>query len=209
VKLLRVLQEGEIRRVGDNASRQVDVRVVAATSRDLEAEVAAGGFRADLYNRVNVVRLELPPLRARRDDIAELARHFATAHAARLQMPVPVISPAAMRALVEYGWPGNVRELENVIERSLVLADDARIELAQLPTALTGGPSAASGNGSPNGKHAASDPDLSVKRRTDALERELIGLALERTGGNRTRAAQLLDLSHRALLYKIREYGLG
>jgi len=206
VKLLRVLQEGEIRRVGDNASRTVDVRVVAATSRDLEAEVAAARFRADLYYRVNVVRLRLPALRERREDIAELAKHFAVAHAARLGLPAPAITPAAMRVLLEYSWPGNVRELENVIERALVLTDDARIDLAQLPAEL--GPAAPSRAASPNGSHPDATEDLSVKRRTESLERELIAQALERTAGNRTRAAQLLDLSHRALLYKIREYGL-
>jgi len=205
VKLLRVLQEGEIRRVGDNASRRVDVRVVAATSRDLEAEVAAARFRADLYYRVNVVRLHLPALRDRREDIAELARHFAASHAARLKMPSPVITPAAMRALLEHSWPGNVRELENVMERALVLTDDARIDVPQLPAEVVGANAAPS----PNGKHQnGAAEDLSVKRRTESLERELIARALERTAGNRTRAAQLLDLSHRALLYKIREYGL-
>ena len=206
VKLLRVLQEGEIRRVGDNASRAVDVRVVAATSRDLEAEVAAARFRADLYYRVNVVRLHLPALRARREDIAELARHFAASHATRLKMGTPVITTAAMRVLLEYNWPGNVRELENVIERALVLTDDARIDVAQLPPDVTRADAAAP---SPDGMPATGSVlDLSVKRRTESLERELIAQALERTAGNRTRAAQLLDLSHRALLYKIREYGL-
>ena len=207
VKLLRVLQEGEIRRVGDNASRTVDVRVVAATSRDLEAEVAAARFRADLYYRVNVVRLRLPPLRERREDISDLAKHFAVAHAARLAMPAPAITPAAMRTLLEYGWPGNVRELENVIERALVLTDDARIDAPQLPPELGAAPPAATA--SPNGAHNGNGAqDLSVKRRTETLERELIAQALERTAGNRTRAAQLLELSHRALLYKIRDYGL-
>jgi two-component system response regulator AtoC len=203
VKLLRVLQEGEIRRVGDNASRSVDVRVVAATSRDLEAEVAAARFRADLYYRVNVVRLHLPALRERREDVAELARHFAAANAARLKMAVPSVSAAAMKALLEYDWPGNVRELENVIERALVLTDDARIDMAQLPDEI-----ARRNGAAPNGKPSSLGEDLSVKRRTETLERELIAQALERTSGNRTRAAQLLDLSHRALLYKIREYGL-
>ena len=209
VKLLRVLQEGEIRRVGDNASRTVDVRLVAATSRDLESEVAAGRFRADLYYRVNVVRLQLPPLRERRDDIAELARHFAQAHAARLLMSAPTISAEAMRALLEYSWPGNVRELENVMERALVLTDDARIDLAQLPSQLSRGGTEPAADTLPNVRHGLTEHDLSVKRRTESLERELIAQALERTAGNRTRAAQMLDLSHRALLYKIREYGLG
>ncbi|HEX8850760.1 MAG TPA: sigma-54 dependent transcriptional regulator [Gemmatimonadaceae bacterium] len=207
VKLLRVLQEGEIRRVGENASRPVDVRVVAATSRDLEAEVAAGRFRSDLYYRVNVVRLHLPPLRERRDDVAELARHFLARHAQRLKVAPPTLGAAALRALTEYGWPGNVRELENAIERSLVLADEGLIDVAHLPAAVRREARPPNGS-SPNGTGAPADEDLSVKRRTERLERTLIAQALQRTGGNRTRAAQLLDLSHRALLYKIREYGL-
>ena len=207
VKLLRVLQEGEIRRVGDNAPRTVDVRIVTATSRDLEAEVRENRFRADLYYRVNVVRLHLPPLRERGEDIAELAKHFASAHAARLGIAQPSIKPAALRALMDYAWPGNVRELENVIERALVLAENGTIGAEELPPAVRGVVAPTSAVvGAPNAGGDAVG-DLSVKRQTETLERALIKQALDRTGGNRTRAAQLLDLSHRALLYKIREYG--
>jgi two-component system, NtrC family, response regulator AtoC len=202
VKLLRALQEGEVRRVGDNASRPVDARVIAATSRDLEAEVSAGRFRADLFYRINVVRLHLPPLRDRPGDVADLAQHFVAAYGRRLGLAVRGIAPAAMRRLLEYPWPGNVRELENVIERALVLTDGPDVGVEQLPPALrTPGGAAA-------GAPVAPDGDLSVKRGTERLERDLIRRALERTGGNRTRAAQLLELSHRALLYKIREYDL-
>jgi two-component system response regulator AtoC len=200
VKLLRALQEGEIRRVGDNTARAVDVRLIAATARDLEAEVAAGRFRADLYYRINVVCLHLPPLRDRREDIPELVRHFVQLYGRRLGLSVSAVSPAAMRLLMEYAWPGNVRELENVIERGLVLAEGPQIEPEQLP-AMIRSPGAAA--------PTRDELDLSVKRQTAALERGLIRSALERTGGNRTRAAKLLELSHRALLYKIREYGLG
>ena len=208
VKLLRVLQEGEIRRVGDNVPRSVDVRVVTATSRDLDAEVRENRFRADLYYRVNVVRLHLPPLRERGEDIAELAKHFAAVHAARMGIVEPTLAPAALRALMDYGWPGNVRELENVIERALVLAEGGTVGANELPASVRGVVAPATvGMGAPNGKTVA-EGDLSVKRRTETLERALISQALERTSGNRTRAAQLLDLSHRALLYKIREYGL-
>jgi two-component system, NtrC family, response regulator AtoC len=200
VKLLRALQEGEIRRVGDNSPRGVDVRLVAATARDLEAEVAAGRFRADLYYRINVVRLHLPPLRDRREDIPELVRHFMQLYGRRLGLSVAAVAPAAMRLLMEYAWPGNVRELENVIERALVLAEGPQIEPDQLPAAVR----------SPGAAAPTRDElDLSIKRQTAALERGLIRSALERTGGNRTRAAKLLELSHRALLYKIRDYGLG
>src|SRR6478672_108939 len=136
VKLLRALQEGEVRRVGDDASRRVDVRVVAATSRILESEVAEGRFRADLFYRVNVVRIHLPPLRERSEDVPELVRHFIDRFNARLGLRVTGASAAAMRALMEYPWPGNVRELENVVERAMVLADHDRIDVAQLPALL-------------------------------------------------------------------------
>jgi two-component system response regulator AtoC len=200
VKLLRALQEGEVRRVGDNAPRTVDVRLVAATARDLEADVAEGRFRADLYYRVNVVRIHLPALRERAEDITELVRNFVDRFNRRLGLHVTGVSAAAMRALVEYPWPGNVRELENVIERAMVLTDGPQLGVEQLPT-LAAPVARADG--------AVSPLDLSVKRRTEELERALIREALERTRGNRTRAAKLLDLSHRALLYKIRDYGLG
>jgi two-component system response regulator AtoC len=199
-KLLRALQEGEVHRVGDNASRSVDVRLVAATARDLEADVAEGKFRADLYYRVNVVRIHLPALRDRSEDIPELVRHFVDRFNRRLGLHVTGVSAGAMRALVEYPWPGNVRELENVVERAMVLTDGTQLDVDQLPTLAV--PSARTDNG-------ASPLDLSVKRRTEELERALIKEALDRTRGNRTRAAKLLDLSHRALLYKIRDYGLG
>ena len=200
VKLLRALQEGEVRRVGDNASRTVDVRVVAATARDLETDVAEGRFRSDLYYRINVMRIHLPALRERSEDVPELVRHFVDRFNRRLGLHVTGVSATAMRALVEYPWPGNVRELENVVERAMVLTDGPQLDVEQLPTLA--GPSAP-------GDATPSPLDLSVKRRTEELERVLIKEALERTRGNRTRAAKLLDLSHRALLYKIRDYGLG
>ena len=182
-------------------------RFVAATSRDLEAEVAAGRFRPDLYYRVNVVRLHLPPLRERREDIPELVHHFVALYNGRFKLAVTGVTPAAMRALMDYAWPGNVRELENVVERALVLTEGMRIEADQLPAAVRDAgapPLALSAPGSP----AADSLDLSIKRGVEALERDLISRALARTVGNRTRAAQLLEISHRALLYKIRDYGL-
>jgi len=200
VKLLRALQEGEIRPVGDNTSRPVDVRVIAATARDLDAEVRAGRFRADLFYRVNVVRIQLPALRDRREDIPDLVRHFVAVFNKRLGLAITGLTPAAMRSLMDYAWPGNVRELENAIERAMVLAEGTRVDAEHLPSSVrTPGSPLASGD---------DDLDLSVKRRTEALERTLIERALRQTGGNRTRAARLLDLSHRALLYKIKEYGL-
>jgi two-component system response regulator AtoC len=202
VKLLRALQEGEIRRVGDNAAVPVDVRVIAATSRDLEAEVRAGRFRADLFYRINVVRIPLPPLRDRREDLPLLVHHFVEVFNKRLNLSIKGVSAAAMKLLMEYSWPGNVRELENVIERSMVLAEGVHVDAEHLPPSVrTPAAEAPMADGE--------DHDLSVKRRIEALERTLIERALRQTDGNRTRAARLLDLSHRALLYKIKEYGLG
>ena len=201
VKLLRALQEGEIRPVGDNAPRKVDVRVVTATSRDLESEVREGRFRADLFYRVNVVRIQLPPLRERREDIPELVRHFMREVNTRLDLSLRTVTPAAMRLLMDYAWPGNVRELENVIERAMILAEGETLDVAQLPAAIRA-------PGEAGDSAMQEDLDLSVKRRMAALERSLIERALRQTGGNRTRAAKLLELSHRALLYKIKEYGL-
>jgi two-component system response regulator AtoC len=200
VKLLRALQEGEVRRIGDNAERSVDVRVITATSRDLDSDVREGRFRADLFYRVNVVRIQLPPLRERREDVPELVRHFITSFSKRLGLAIEGATPAAMRFLMEYAWPGNVRELENVVERAMVLTEGRRIDVEHLPASVR----------APGSAPVAGDAeaDLSVKRRVEQLERTLIERALRQTGGNRTRAARLLELSHRALLYKIREYGL-
>jgi two-component system response regulator AtoC len=198
VKLLRALQEGEVRRVGATASKAVDVRVIAATNRDLQADVATGRFRPDLFYRINVVAIALPPLRDRPEDVPELARFFLERHAARMGLTARGVSPATMRKLTEYSWPGNVRELEHAIERALVMTGGDVIEPSDLPGTVRS-----------SGRHAAvTEGTLSVKQQTTELEKTLIRRALEHTRGNRTRAARLLELSHRALLYKIREYGL-
>ncbi|MDT8436369.1 MAG: sigma-54 dependent transcriptional regulator [Gemmatimonadota bacterium] len=204
MKLLRALQEGEIRRVGESKPRRVDVRIVAATARDLESDVQAGTFRTDLYYRINVVRVHLPPLRHRRDDVAVLAGHFVATYNERLGLSIEGITPEAMKALTSYSWPGNIRELENVIERAMVLCAGEKIGLDDLPT-LVRDPSSEQVRAIGGG---LSSDELSVKKHTAELERTLIGRALEVTEGNRTRAAELLDLSYRALLYKIRDYGL-
>ncbi|MEJ2547172.1 MAG: sigma-54 dependent transcriptional regulator [Gemmatimonadota bacterium] len=204
VKLLRALQEGEIRRVGESKPRQVDVRIVAATARDLEAEVQSGGFRSDLYYRINVVRIHLPPLRHRTDEIPQLAKHFLGSYNEAMEMAVEGFETAALKCMAAYGWPGNVRELENVVERAMVLADGETIEVEDLPE-IVRDPDSTMRISSEN----LSSDELSVKKRTAELERHLIARALEVTEGNRTRAAELLELSYRALLYKIRDYGLG
>ena len=204
VKLLRALQEDEIRRVGDTKPIAVDVRVVAATSRDLAAMVDEGTFRQDLFYRLDVMRIEIPPLRERKADIAPLVARFIERINVRLGTRIEGISPEALGALVAYDWPGNVRELENTLEHAAVMADGARLEREHLPER-------ARRRGAPLGGFSLHVPedDLSVKRAGRALERELILRALERTGGNRTHAAKLLELSHRALLYKIKEFGLS
>jgi two-component system response regulator AtoC len=201
VKLLRFLQDEEVRPVGDTRSRKVDVRVVAATARDLRRAVDEGEFREDLFYRLNVVGLRLPPLRERREDVPALAAHF-LARFARLRpdLPAPSFSEEALAALQGYRWPGNVRELEHVVERAVVLAEGPVIGEGDLPDALREAPPTADAGKAP--------ADLSIKRGTRDLEARLIRAALERTGGNRTRAAELLQISYRALLYKIKEYGL-
>jgi len=198
VKLLRAIQEEEVRPVGDTKARRIDVRVLAATARDLEAEISAGRFREDLFYRLNVVRLEVPPLRKRREDIPLLVDHFLASYRTALGKPVRRVSEAALERLAAYGWPGNVRELENVIERAVILTDGDAIEIAALPDALVSSPV-------PCAQH---DEDFGMKRARQRFEADLIRRALEQTGGNRTHAAKLLEISHRALLYKIKDYGL-
>jgi two-component system response regulator AtoC len=204
VKLLRVLQEEEIRPVGDARSQKVDVRVIAATMRDLQQEVGAGRFREDLFYRLHVVGLHLPPLRDRATDVPRLVEHFVRKYNTRLRRDPPVteVTPEAMAALLAHAWPGNVRELENTIERALVLADGPVLGLEGLPERVRGGAPARAAPATGSGD------DLSIKKATRAIEEQLIRRALEKTGGNRTRAAQLLEISHRALLYKIKDYGL-
>jgi two-component system response regulator AtoC len=198
VKLLRVLQEETIRRLGDTKDAKVDVRIVAATHRDLAAEVKAGRFREDLYYRINVLPVHIPPLRGRKDDIPLLVDHFVTRNNARLGTHIRGVSPEARKLLVEYPWPGNVRELENTIERAMVLAEGEVLDAADLPERL----------------RESLDPvqaqlatgELSIKKTSAAIEEILIRRALQKTKGNRTRAAEVLEISHRALLYKIKDY---
>jgi two-component system response regulator AtoC len=205
VKLLRVLQEDEIRRVGDTKSRKVDVRVVAATSRPLEQMVEEGSFRRDLFYRLNVMTVEIPPLRERRDDIAPLVQHFIGSMNERLGTQVEGVDPGALKYLLAYEWPGNVRELENCLEHAAVMAEGPWIQGDDLPPRVRAG----SSRPTESLRLPLGAGDLSVKRASRALERELILRALEQTKGNRTHAARLLELSHRALLYKIKDFGLS
>jgi two-component system response regulator AtoC len=200
VKLLRVLQEEEIRRVGASVSSRVDVRIVSATSRDLEADIRTGRFREDLYFRLNVFCLRLPPLRERVEDIPLLAEHFLKNALRGREMEQMGIEPDAMRSLMSYAWPGNVRELENAIEHAAIICEGSRISNACLPAPVRseGAPRALPEHGE----------ELSIKKAEDAIERDLIRKALIRTGGNRTQAAKILEISHRSLLYKLKEFGI-
>jgi two-component system response regulator AtoC len=198
VKLLRALQEETIRRLGDSKDVQVDVRIIAATHRDLAADVQAGRFREDLFYRINVLSIAIPPLRSRREDVGLLIDHFLSRNNTRLGTRVRGVSTEARKLLLEYAWPGNVRELENTIERAMVLAESDVLQLGDLPERIREALD-------PVQVHLASG-ELSVKKTTAAIEQILIRRALQKTKGNRTRAADLLEISHRALLYKIKDY---
>jgi two-component system response regulator AtoC len=200
VKLLRVLQEEEVRPVGEPKAVQVDVRILAATARDLEAAVANGCFRDDLYYRLDVMRIHLPPLRDRGADLPVLADQILEALCQRIGKSVPPLSSEVIDVLCGYGWPGNVRELENTLERALILAPPEGIRSEDLPFTSRRAEAPVSAT--------AETDNLSIKRGTRALEERLIRAALERTGGNRTRAARILEISPRALQYKIKEYGV-
>ncbi|HEY6005145.1 MAG TPA: sigma-54 dependent transcriptional regulator [Anaeromyxobacter sp.] len=203
VKLLRFLQDEEVRPLGDVRPRKVDVRVVAATARSLRKAVDEGRFREDLFYRLDVVHVRLPPLRERGEDVPALAEHFlARFSRLRPELPPMSLSDDAREALAAHTWPGNVRELEHVMERAVVLAEGPVIRAEDLPDAVRDPPRA------PGAAAALLDGSLSIKRGTRALEESLIRAALEKTGGNRTRAAELLELSYRALLYKIKDYGI-
>ena len=201
VKLLRVLQEGEIRRIGGAASKKVDVRVISATSRDLSADIGTGLFREDLYFRLNVFNLQLPPLRERVDDVPLLVDYFLKRYGNTDDNRLLRVEPDAMRCLLAYHWPGNVRELENALERACILCENDRITADCLPATVR----------LADGKHpegSSSDEDLSIKKAEILIERELIKKALTKTCGNRTHAAKILEISHRSLLYKLKEYGI-
>jgi two-component system response regulator AtoC len=201
VKLLRVLQESEIRKVGDSHAIPINVRVVAATVRNLEAAVKNGQFREDLFYRLNVLPIELPPLRERPADVPLLVAHFMERLGPELNPRLKNVDSDAMRILTHYHWPGNVRELENTIERAMVLSDSDKLSPGDLPPRL---------HEVRPSESSLFDPDeLSIKKTVRVIEEALILRALEKTDGNRTRAAQLLEISHRALLYKIKEFGIS
>src|SRR5437667_2267738 len=201
VKLLRVIQEREIRRVGDTRDIKVDVRLIAASNRDVAKAVADGILREDLFYRLNVIPIQLPPLRERRDDISLLAEHFVRKISAELGKVVRGVSPEALAILESYRWPGNIRELENVIERALVLGSGEILAAAALPPDL----------------HQIREPQevpveipsdgLGLEATLDQIEHRYLQMALARTGGVQTRAAELLRVSFRQFRYKLQKHG--
>ena len=200
VKLLRVLQEEEITPLGGVGSRKIDVRVIAATSKDLNKEVEAGRFREDLFYRINVITVHLPPLRERRGDITLLVGYFIGLFNEKLQKNVEAPSSEAMSILMDYPWPGNVRELENVMERAILLASGRWITPDELPAILT--------------QTKKSPPDfdpehiLSIKKASRLMEQDLIQKALKLTNGNRTQASKILEISRPMLISKIKQFNL-
>jgi two-component system response regulator PilR (NtrC family) len=204
VKLLRVLQEKVVRSVGATAEVPVDVRVLAATNRDVEDDVREGRIRQDLYYRLNVIRVEVPPLRHRREDIRVLGEHFLARCAAEQSKDVRALSPDALRALEGYGFPGNVRELENVIERAVALAGGHTIGLGDLPREVSG----AASQTTPSLVSLPED-GCNIDDVIGEIERRLLLQALERTGGVRTQAAKLLGVTLRSLRYRLQKHALG
>jgi Nif-specific regulatory protein len=198
VKLLRALQEGEIRRVGENTVRNVDVRVIAATNRDLTEDIAAGRFRQDLFYRLNVVPVSIPPLNERQEDILPLTLHFLEKYAAKMNKGEVEIESAAMKMILTNTWPGNVRELENTIERALALCGDSkRLSIAHFPQLSHEGAIGATGTGS------------TLKEKMRSVEKQFIMEALDETNGKITKAAGLLDVTRQHLHNKIKQYGLN
>ncbi|CAM3998585.1 sigma-54-dependent Fis family transcriptional regulator [Corallococcus sp. ZKHCc1 1396] len=192
-KLLRVLQEREVRRVGENLSRKVDVRVVAATNRELSEEVRLGHFRQDLFYRLRVIELRIPPLRERKEDILPLARLLLAEAGERLGRRVSGLSPDAADQLLRYPWPGNVRELGNAIERAVVLCEGPRVEREDLPEEVRAAPPSMVPTGNP--------------RRLEDMEKEYILAVLAQNGGNRSRTAEQLDIGVATLYRKLKQYG--
>jgi two-component system response regulator PilR (NtrC family) len=205
VKLLRALQERKIRRVGGSADIPVNARIVAATNRDLAEEVRAGRFREDLYYRLNVIQIRMPPLRERREDVPLFLEHYLQRFAAELGRPAVRLSPEAARLLAAWAYPGNVRELANVVERAATLCEGELVQATDLPPALRGP------GGAPAAEPAAAVPEggLDLQAHLDAVERRILEQALERTGGVKTEAARLLSLTFRSLRYRLAKYGIG
>jgi two-component system response regulator HydG len=200
MRLLRVLQEKEFDRVGGEKSVRVDVRVVVATNKDLRGMVRQGSFREDLYYRLNIIPIHLPPLRERREDIPDLVGHFLEKQCGEMNIPVKHIAPKAMEALCNYNWPGNVRELENIIERAVVLCDSEEIGLNDIPLQLKGE--------TVEDRLTIPKGDIPLNEMLESLEKQLLERAFERARGVKTRMAAILGIKTSALYYKLEKYGM-
>jgi len=201
VKLLRAIQEREIRRVGDTRDVKIDVRLIAASNRDLGRAVAGGALREDLFYRLNVIPIHVPPLRDRPEDIPVLVRHFVERISREVGRPVSAASPEALAILERYHWPGNVRELENVVERAIVLGAGAVLDADGLP------PDLSAPRGMPSASIDVPPVGIDLERTLEAMEQRYLDAALARAGGVQTRAAELLGLSFRQFRYKLAKYG--
>jgi two-component system response regulator AtoC len=200
VKLLRALQEGEVRKIGDTKQIKLDVRIIAATSRNLAQEARKNNFREDLFYRLNVIQIDLPPLRERREDIPLLVNHFINRYNEKHHLKVKNISSAALNILVEYDWQGNIRELENAIERAIILSESSCIEVSALPPDIRKSETF-------EDKELGND-EYSIKKIHLIMEEQLIRKALNKTNGNRTQASKLLEISHPSLLSKMKGFGI-
>jgi DNA-binding NtrC family response regulator len=203
-KLLRVLEEGMFRRVGGLRDLPLDVRVIAASNRDLKTEGEAGRFRADLFYRLSVIQIDIPPLRERGDDVRLLAEHYMNSFRSRLRKSIDGIDPEALAAFARYEWPGNVRELRNVIERAMILEDEETITTKYLPRGLAGESrtgSEARGGSTSTDRFRLPPGGVSL----DEVEMSLVRQALDRSGGNQTKAAELLDISRDQLRYRLKK----
>jgi len=207
VKLLRVLQEQTIRRIGEEQDKQINVRILAASHKNLEESVRAGTFREDLFYRLNVVHIHIPALRDRPEDLTVLIDHLIKKHNQKMGTNVTGISDEVMHIFKNFPWRGNIRELENTIERGLVLAEGNLITIDCLPERMRSIRTDGSESSSDNLSHPSDS--LSIKQQVKDLEINLILKALKQTNGNRTHAAKLLEISHRTLLYKLKEYKLS
>src|SRR5271157_869741 len=204
VKLLRFLQEREFRRVGGTDDKKIDVRVIAATNKKLEEEMEAGNFREDLYYRLNVIRIRLPPLREREEDIPLLVDHFLRQFSKEQGKKIEKVSSLAMRVLCNYSYPGNVRELENIIERCVTLEQSDQLTAENLPQKLF----ESAGSVCIDGEMDIPPDGIDINRTMENLEKKLIGRALDIAGGNRPRAAKLLGISFRSLRYRMLKLGM-
>jgi two-component system response regulator PilR (NtrC family) len=208
VRLYRVLQEGKVRPIGSNDESDVDVRIIAATNKDLDKEIAEGRFREDLYYRLSVIPVQLPPLRDRREDIPMLARHFLERFRKAMEKPIEGISPEAMRRLESYDWPGNVRELENTLERAVALETEGQVSLRVLPDRIAGYSGGAGLAGADVTPSTLGPEGVDFEKEIAETERRYLQAALEKTEGVRTQAAELLKITYRSFRHYAKKHNL-